>query len=265
MEILLYGKSAVEACARNRPAALCEIFADARRERDFAALKAAAEREGCAWTTVSPAALAEIAGTSAHEGIAARTERPVPAQVRPAMRDAWHGAGEKAVFLENVTDAAQLASIARVAAICGVTRIVADEKKTVPALASSRAWSLSGGAFETLKIYRTESMAGMLRMMGERFFVVGCVREGGRRVDYAKPPAFPGKSVALLVSGDANGVPAELISRCGCHLHVAEPAGTFLHFTPAELAAQMLPWIFRKEKRAGAGFLARKKMKKGAA
>lgn len=262
MEIILYGRAAVEACCEIRPAALREIFVDERRERGFEALRECASRERRAWTPVSAAELTKLAGTPAHGGIAARTERPEPAQVRPAMRDEWHAGGEKILFLENLADAAQLASIARVAAICGVTRLVADEKTTVPALASSRAWSLSGGALEALKVYRTESMAGMLRMMSERFFVVGCVREGGRRIDYAKPPAFPGKPVALLLSGDENGVPADLISRCGHLFHIAEPAGTRLRYAPAELAAQTLPWIFAKSSRPGAGFLERKKMKK---
>lgn len=259
MEILLYGKESVEACLEKRPAALREIFTDARRAKFFGTLREAAARERRAWTEVSADELSRIAGTRAHGGIAARTERPEPAQVRPAMRDEWSAAGEKIIFLENVSDPAQLASIARVAAICGVTRVVADERTTVPALANPRAWSLSGGAFESLRLYRTESPAGMLRMMGERFFVVGFAREGGRRIDYAKPPAFPGKPAALLLSGDPNGVPAALISRCGHLLHVAEPAGTRLRYTPAELAAHALPWLFAKTRRAGTGFLARKK------
>lgn len=259
MEILLYGPAAVEACVRLRPAALREIYVEEGRERAFGALLDAAPREGCARKTVPADELARLAGTRAHGGVAARTERPEPAQVRPAMRDVWHEAGEKVLFLENVAQPEQLASIARTAAICGFSRVVADEKKTVPALASSRFWSLSGGAAEALKLYRTESPAGLLRMLGEKYFVVGFAREGGRRIDYAKPPTFPGKTTAFLLSGDANGVPSELISRCGHLLHVPEPAEGFLRYAPAELAALALPWLSARAKRAGAGFLQRKK------
>ena len=133
MEILLYGPAAVGACVRLRPAALREIYVEEGRERAFGALLDAAPREGCARKTVSADELARLAGTRAHGGVAARTERPEPAQVRPAMRDAWHEAGEKVLFLENVAQTEQLASIARTAAICGFSRVVADEKKTVPA------------------------------------------------------------------------------------------------------------------------------------
>lgn len=259
MEIFLYGKAAVEACAKLRPAALREIFADVRFAKNFENLREIS-RERCAWKNVPAAALEKLAGTPNHGGIVARTERPEPAQVHPAARDEWALSGEKILFLEDVSDPEQLASVARVAAICGVSRIVADEKTTVPALENSRVWSASGGALEMLKIYRTESMPGMLRMMSEKFFVVGLVREGGRKIDYAKPIAFPGKLVALLI-GDGNGVCAESAVRCGHLLHIAEPAGTFLHYAPSELAAQILPWIFAKTKRAGAGFFERKKAK----
>lgn len=258
-EIVLCGRAAVEACVMMRPAALREIFVDEKRAKSFTELQGKVLRERCAWREVSPAELLKIAGTPKHGGIVARTERPVPAQVKPVIRDDWHAAGEKVIFLENLSDAAQLASIVRVATICGVTRVVADEKITIPALENSRTWSLSAGALESVKIYRTESMAGMLRMMSEKFFVAGLVRQGGRKIDYSVVPTFPGKTVALFLSGDENGVPADMISRCGYLFHIPEPEGAFLHFTPAELAAQILPWISTKTKRPCAGFLARKK------
>lgn len=258
-EIILFGRAAVEACAAMRPAALRDIFVDEKRAKFFSDLHEKISRERCAWHEVASAELLKIAGTAKHGGIVARTERPVPAQVKPVMRDDWHAAGEKVIFLENLSDAAQLASIVRVAAICGVTRVVADEKVTVPALENSRTWSLSEGALESVKIYRTESMAGMLRMMSEKFFVVGLVRRGGRKIDYSVVPTFPGKTVALFLSGDENGVPADMISRCGHLFHIPEPEGAILRFSPAELAAQILPWISTKSKRPGAGFLARKK------
>ena len=259
MEIFLCGRDSVEACVKMRPAALREIFVDEKKSKLFTELQSGIGRERIEWKAVSSTELSRIAGTPKHGGIVARTERPEPAQVKPAMRDDWHAAGEKVLFLENISDAAQLASIARVGAICGVTRVIADEKVSVPALANSRVWSASGGALEMLKIYRTESMAGMLRMMSEKYFVVGLVREGGRRIDYSAAPAFPGKPVSLFLSGDENGVPAEMISRCGYLFHVPEPESAILHYSPAELAALVLPWISSRVKRPGAGFLARKK------
>ncbi len=258
-EIILFGRAAVETCVVLRPAALREIFVDEKRAKFFSDLREKTSRERCAWHEVASAELLKIAGTSKHGGIVARTERPVPAQVKPAMRDDWHASGEKVIFLENLSDAAQLASIVRVAAICGVTRVVADEKVTVPALENSRTWSLSEGALESVKIYRTESMAGILRMMSAKFFVVGLVRRGGRKIDYSVVPTFPGKTVALFLSGDENGVPADMISRCGHLFHIPEPEGATLRFSPTELATQILPWISTKTKRPGAGFLARKK------
>lgn len=240
MELFVYGREAVAACAKLRPAALREIRVveggDADAEFPVPVKRVPADE------------LERLAGTSAYGGIVARTERPEPAQVRPAMRDEWHAAGERVLFLDGITDADQLAAIMRLAVICGVSRLIADERACVPALCSPRAWSLSGGAAESLKIYRTESMPGMARMMGEKFFLVGFVREGGRRLDYAKAPVFPGRTTALYLSADANGVPAPMISRCGHLLHVPEPEGCPLRFTPADFAALALPWFAAKRK-----------------
>lgn len=258
-EVFLCGRAAVEACIERRPAALREIFIDEKREKLFSDLRDRVAPGHCVWKSVPASDLVRLAGTSGRGGIVARTERPALAQVKPAMRDEWFAAGEKVLFLDGLSDAAQLASIIRVAAICGVSRIVADEKITVPALESSETWSLGGGALEVVKLYRTESMAGMMRMMGEKFFIVGLVREGGRRIDYSVVPTFPGKSVALFLSGAENGVPADMISRCGHLFHIAEPEALRLRLTPADLAAQILPWLSSKNKRPGAGFLARKK------
>lgn len=208
---------------------------------------------------VSDAELSRLAGTHKHGGVVARTERPAPAQLRPSMREEWFAAGERILFVFDVASPELLASIARVAVVCGVSRLIADEQATVPALMRSRTWSRSGGALEFLKLYRTESPAGALRMMSSRFFTVGFVREGGRRVDYASVPVFPGKNVAFVLGGALNGIPAELTSRCGHLFHLSESEKTPIRFSAADVAALALPWIFAKTKRSGSGFFARKK------
>ncbi len=237
MEVFVYGETAVAACAAMRPAALREIFLDENaRGNAERAFPVPVKR-------VPGEMLASLAGTREHGGIVARTERPEPAQIRPAMRDEWRAAGEKILFLDGISDAEQLAAILRIAVICGVSRLIADEQVCVPALYSSRVWSASGGAAESLKFYRTESMPGMVRMMSEKFFVIGFVREGGRRINYAKVPVFPGRTTALYLSADPNGVPAKMISRCGYLLHVPERANCALRFSPSDLAALALPWL----------------------
>lgn len=260
MEIFICGAKAVSACLKLRAGALREIFVDEKSAENFEEIRAATRAENLPWTRIAAEELARLAETRAHGGIVARTERPEPGQVRPAMLDEWFAAGERPLFLENISDEETLAAIVRVAVLCGVTRVVADEKSTLPALARSRVWNASDGAPEFLKIYRTESMAGMLRAASARFFVVGFVREGGRKIDYAKPPVFPGKTVALFLSGDENGVPAGMISRCGYLFHVPEKADAPLRFSPADLCAHALPWICSaKSARQGTGFFARKK------
>lgn len=268
MEIWLCGEASVKACALARPAALREILADENAARSRLAptldllkaqIAAANSAEKIALRAVPAAEITRLAGTHAHGGIAARTERPEPAQIRPAMREEWFAAGERVLFVFGVPEPEQLAGIARVAAACGVSRLIADERETVPALARSRTWSRAAGALEFLKIYRTESPAGALRLMRERFFTVGLVREGGRRIDYAKIPVFPGKNTALVLGGAENGVPAEIAAHCDYCLHISENSAAPIRLAPAEIAAHALPWIFSKTKCAGAGFRSRRK------
>lgn len=263
MEIFLCGNASIEACLNLRPAAVREFFVDKNlSDKVFEKIHSAAVAENRPWRRVPAEELAEMAGTSEYGGIVARTERPEPGQVHPAMLEEWFESGERPLFVEKISDEKSLASIMRVAAICGITRVVADEKTTIPALVRSRVWNLSEGALEFLKIYKTESMTGMLRKASARFFVVGLVREGGRKIDYDKPPVFPGKTVALLLSGDANGVPAELISRCGHLFHISEKADFPVKFKVDEICAFTLPWLCSaKSVRSGTGFLSRKKSK----
>ncbi|MCR5184386.1 MAG: hypothetical protein K6B46_06810 [Opitutales bacterium] len=172
----------------------------------------------------------------------------VPGKVKPPLRDEWAAARERILFIDKGIDAAQFGAIAHTAAVVGITRIVVAES-ALPALLCQEAWTAAAGALGTIKIYCAENMRNALGMFSERFFILGLVREGGRRIEYGKPVVFPGKSVALYLSGDKNGVPADNISRCDYLLHIPEAAGTAFHYTPRELAAQILPWLYFKHKK----------------
>lgn len=257
-DVLLYGKSAVQAAFRFRRVAIEKLFLAPENNKEFSELCSWLASERRPYEAQDFNALSRMLGNTRHEGVAAVTRRPVPANIRPIMRDEWQASGEKIIFVDGITNAAELARIAHVAAVCGISRFIVSED-CVPALMSSDAWSLAGGALDALKVYSTESMAGLLRMMGEKFFIVGAVREGGRRIDYGKPIAFPGSPVALYLSADPNGVPADLIARCHYLLHIAEPADAVFRYSPAEIATHLLPWLNAKIKKPGSGFLTRKK------
>lgn len=261
-DVFLYGKAAVQAAFRFRRPAIEKLFLTADNNKAFSELCSWLASERRPYESQDFNALSRMVGNAKHEGVVAITRRPVPASIRPIMRDEWHAAGEKVFFVDGIEDAAELARLAHVAAVCGISRFVVSEN-AVPSLMSSDAWSLSSGALDVLKIYSTESMAGLLRMMREKFFIVGAVREGGRRIDYSKPIAFPGRPVALYVSGDANGVPADLVSRFDYLLHIAEPTDALFRYSPSEIATHLLPWLNAKIKKPGEGFLSRKKARQG--
>lgn len=257
-EVFLYGKAAIMSAFRCRRAAIEKLFLAPENNKEFAELCSWLASERRPYEAQNFNALSRMLGHTRHEGVAALTRRPVPAAIRPIMRDEWQAAGERILFVDDIRDAAELARIAHIAAVCKISRLIVSEE-SVPALMSSDTWSLAGGALDAMKIYSTESMAGLLRMMGEKFFIVGAVREGGRRIDYGKPIAFPGSPVALYLSADSNGVPADLIARCNYLLHIPEPADAVFRYTPAEIATHLLPWLNAKIKKPGSGFLTRKK------
>ena len=257
-DVFLYGKAAVQAAFRFRRTAIEKLFLTAENNKAFAELCSWLASERRPYEAQDFNALSRMVGTAKHEGVVAITRRPVPASIRPVMRDEWHAAGEKILFVDGIEDAQELARLAHVAAVCGISRFIVSED-CIPVLMSADAWSLASGALDALKVYSTESMAGLLRMMREKFFIVGAVREGGRRIDYSKPIAFPGRPVALYVSGDANGVPADMVARFDYLLHIAEPADAVFRYSPSEIATHLLPWLNAKIKKPGEGFLARKK------
>lgn len=261
-DVFLYGKAAVQAAFKFRRIAIEKLFLTAENHKTFSELCSWLASERRPYESQDFNALSRMVGSTKHEGVVAITRRPVPASIRPVMRDEWHAAGEKILFIDGVEDAAELARLAHVAAVCGISRLIVSEN-AVPALMSADAWSLSAGALDVLKIYSTESMAGLLRMMREKFFIVGAVREGGRRIDYSKPIAFPGRPVALYVSGDSNGVSADLVARFDYLLHIAEPTDAFFRYSPSEIATHLLPWLNAKIKKPGEGFFARKKERSG--
>ena len=171
----------------------------------------------------------------------------IPGKIKPSMRDEWAAAREKILFIDNAIDAIDFGKIAHIAAVAGITRIIVPEN-ALEKLLCQNAWTAAAGALGAIKIYSTENMRNALGMFSERFFILGLVREGGRRIDYSKQIVFPGKTVALYLSGDNNGVPAENISRCDYLLHIPETAGTNFRYTPCELAAHILPWLYFKKK-----------------
>ncbi len=258
LEVAIFGKSAVKAAFELRKNAISKLFLTPQNRREFSEICEFFARERRSFEILNFEKISEIVGNKIHEGVLAVTRRPLPSSIKPAIRDEWSSAVEKIIFVDEGVRSREIAKIARISALCGISRLVVSEK-ILPEIFSAEAWSLAEGALETLKIYATESMPSLLKMMGERFFVVGMVREGGRKIDYSKQISFPGKPVALYLSGNPNGVPAENISRCGHLFHIPEATGTKFFYAPDELAAHILPWIYAKIKKPGNGFLARKK------
>lgn len=264
-EVLLYGADAVNAVFTIRPQAIRRAWFDGDRVKEFAEIQKWLAAEKRPYSTGTDADLRAIIGHSRHGGAVVMTERPPIGAPKISDINDWREANEPVVYVTKTPDAHQIAAIARVTAAMGVKRLLLDDVSAEAAFASS-AWSESRGAMEHLRLYRVTGPGGFLKLIEDKYHIIGVVREGGRNPDYATPVRVPGRSPLLLVGGGPNGIDGDLIARCAYLLHIpsrgAAPAALL---NTADSVAHFLPWLTAKAKKdPGEGFRTRQKEAKAA-
>lgn len=263
-EVLLYGADAVRACFTLRPQAIRRAWFDAERVKDYSDLCKWMAAEKRSYSTGTAADLRAIVGHSRHEGVVALTDRPPIGAPKLSDVAEWREAGEPVVYVTKTADAQQMAAIARVSAAMGVKRLLLDEESAEAAFASS-AWSESDGAMEHLKLHRVTGPGGFLKLIEDKYHILGVVREGGRNPDYTTPVRVPGRAPLLLVGGGPGGIAPDLIARCAHLLHVPSRGAAPVALNTADCVAHFLPWLTAKAKKdPGEGFRTRQKEAKAA-
>ena len=112
----------------------------------------------------------------------------------------WRESKESIVIADGVTDAADLAAIARGMAAFGLKRLLLSggtEKLSF----HPEAWHLSRGAMEQLRLMRAAALGGLLKLVEDRCCVVALSPEMGRKIDLAVPVRVPARHLALLIPG----------------------------------------------------------------
>ena len=263
-EVLLYGADAVNAAFAVRPQAIRRAWFDAEHAKDYAELSKWMAAEKRSYSVGTDADLRSIIGHSRHDGVVALTERPPIGSPKLSDINEWREAGEPVVYVTKTPDAHQLGAIARIAAAMGVKRLLLDEVSAEAAFASS-AWSESRGAMEHLRLYRVTGPAGFLKLIDDKYHIIGAVREGGRNPDYSTPVRVPGRSPLLLVGGGPNVIDPDLISRCAHLVHVPSRGAAPVVLNTADTVAHFLPWLTAKAKKpSGEGFRTRQNEAKAA-
>lgn len=264
-EVLLYGADAVNSVFAIRPQAIRRAWFDEERVKDFTEICKWLAAEKRSYSTGTDADLRGIIGHSRHDGVVVMTERPPIGAPKLSDISAWREANEPVVYVTKTADAHQIASIARIAASMGVKRLLLDDVSADAAFASS-AWSESRGAMEHLRLYRVTGPGGFLKLIEDKYHIIGVVREGGRNPDYTTPVRVPGRSPLLLVGGGPGGIDPDLIARCAYLLHVPSRGATPVSLlNTADCVAHFLPWLTAKTKKTpGEGFRTRMKEAKAA-
>ncbi|MDR2429632.1 MAG: hypothetical protein LBD14_01810 [Puniceicoccales bacterium] len=255
------GLAAVKACFQHRPAALKKLWFAPEHTTALAEIRTALAREKHPFAQATHSTLAHIAGHTAHGGVIALTERPLPAIPKPADFDRWRAEGNPLVLLDDLPDPLQLGAIARVAAACGVKRLLLGAR-TKDALFEERAWSTANGALDTLTCHDAGTLSVTLRNLSDRFCIAGFVRPGGRRIDDLKPIKVPGRPLAIVFGDTPGGLGTDIASKCEFLLHIPGVEGNTL-LNASDAAAFGLPWLLRKERTKPTGFLARKRARHG--
>jgi TrmH RNA methyltransferase len=252
----------VLACFHKRPAALKRLW--------FSPDLAGALDEVCEWMVnerlpflrTDERDLTHTVGHRFHGGVAAITERPPPGVPKPSDYSEWQAAGTPLLILDGIGDPLQIGTIARIATATGITHLLLSGADTLDAAFGERAWSTANGALDLLTLHDAgEALPVLLRTLRDRFCIAGFTRPGGRRAEDIKPLRAPGRPPVIVLGGTPGGIAPDIASKCEHLLHIPGVNGsTFL--TAADTAAYGLPWLLRKDRTPGAGFLARKKEKK---
>lgn len=251
------GLATVQSCFQHRPAALKKLWFAPSHSTALDEICDALARERHPFAQATHSTLSRLAGHTAHGGVVALTERPLPAIPKPSDFDRWRAEGEPLVFLDDVADPLQVGAIARVAAACGVKRLLLSARG-MDALFEERAWSVANGALDALTCHDAGTLPVTLRSLSDRFCIAGFVRPGGRRADDIKPIKVPGRPLAIVFGDAPGGLGTDIAGKCEFLLHIPGAGGSTL-LNAGDTAAFGLPWLLRKERTTPTGFLARKR------
>ncbi len=161
-----------------------------------------------AWT--SRIELAELVGTTRHQGIAAEVEEIAYAEVEAPFRRA-ESLGELPllVLLDGITDPQNYGAIIRSAEALGAHGVVSEERRSAPL--SAAAVKASAGAASRIPLVRVKNLPRFIEALKERgVWVYGLAGEAGRTLeeaDYRRP-------LALVIGSEGRGMRRLVREKC---------------------------------------------------
>jgi len=252
--LVIRGIAALLACLKHHPKALREVVATAAFAPNLAEYDAAFAELGVKTRIVGPIELVQTAEGPCDD-VCALTMRPDFGLARISDFAEWRESRESIVIADGVTDAADLAAIARSMAAFGLKRLLLSggtEKLSF----HPEAWNLSRGAMEQLRLMRAAALGGLLKLVEDRCCVVALSPDIGRKIDLAVPVRVPGRHLALLIPGgklDADIQPR--VEHCYRFPGLVSQPGLSL----SEIAPLAIAWFASTPQPRADGFLSRKR------
>lgn len=201
------GLAAVGALFARDPGRVERLFFEPRLRGAVGGFCAALAQARKPYREVDAAALARVAGTMLHGGIAA-IARPRPlAEFDPAAVTEWAREGSPIVILDGIGNPHNLGAIARTAAFFGVGRMLLADRPE-QALPSDASYRVAEGGLEYLSLHQVR-LADALGSLRRSFRIIGTA-PGGDRL----PRRGEGKPAALLLGNEEKGLDPATLALC---------------------------------------------------
>jgi 23S rRNA (guanosine2251-2'-O)-methyltransferase len=229
---ILYGPHAVKealAAGRREVVEICvdrNLIASGRLQ----GILSSAEARGVAVREMDPGQIASRAGTSAHQGVAARASVYACHDLAEILNAAGRPAMGPLLALDQIVDPHNLGAVLRTALCAGVEAVLVPKDRSAPPTpAVSR---ISAGALEHIRLVRVTNLVRALEMLkGRGLWVAGLDRSAAESIFSADFSM----NLVLVVGGEGRGM-RPLVRRT-CDLLVSIPQAGPLDSLNASVAA----------------------------
>jgi 23S rRNA (guanosine2251-2'-O)-methyltransferase len=201
---VLYGFHAVGVRLKTAPQSIIEVYVDpTRRDQRMRQFLARAREAGVRVIEADAPRLAGLAGTAAHQGVAARVQPVVPSRSLDDLLDQLEADGRVPLLLvlDGVTDPHNLGACLRVADGAGAHAVIAPKDHAVGINATVA--KVASGAAETVPYFMVTNLARTLGELKERGIWVYGTSDDAPRTLYQADLTGP---LALVLGAEGTGM-----------------------------------------------------------
>ncbi len=188
------------------------------------------------------AELERVSGQRAHQGLVAVLDAPETETVRLDDLHDWAETPGVVLALDGVGNPHNLGAIARTAAFLGVRALLLSAQG-VACVRSTAAYRTSEGGLEVLPAYRSEHLAGDIRIFRQAGGRVCALAVGGtQKLSDLAGLGRKGPGVLLVAGSEEDGMTAEVAKACGNALRI-DGSGAVESLNVGVAVGMALSWL----------------------